>query len=197
MNGPQWCVHVFELLTPLSAHNLIQSAAPLIHHAGLCYQLCRYKTSMVSPSAERCVEHNQCMDFLQNWILMKNIHEYQIPKARLLFFVSVRTNKDIIIINHQPKVSNRKILVCFDTPPGALGPSIVERECCLLVLNSVTSTTQWIRQPEAAWGCVWCLCASMYSDILGVRWLAGGGVGVLRTGPVAAGVRVYSIVSHL
>jgi hypothetical protein len=30
-----------------------------------------------------------------------------------------------------------------------------------------------------------------------VRWLAGGGVGVLRTGPVAAGVRVYSSVSHL
>ncbi len=23
--------------------------------------------------------------------------------------------------------------------------------CCLLVLNSVTSTPQWIRQPEAAW----------------------------------------------
>jgi hypothetical protein len=30
-----------------------------------------------------------------------------------------------------------------------------------------------------------------------VRWRAGGGVGVLRTGPVAAGVRVYSSVSHL
>jgi hypothetical protein len=26
-----------------------------------------------------------------------------------------------------------------------------ERVCCLLVLNSVTSTPQWIRQPEAAW----------------------------------------------
>jgi len=26
-----------------------------------------------------------------------------------------------------------------------------ERECCLLVLNSVTSTLQWIRQPWAAW----------------------------------------------
>ena len=24
--------------------------------------------------------------------------------------------------------------------------------CCLLVLNSVTSTPQWIRQPESAWG---------------------------------------------
>ena len=26
------------------------------------------------------------------------------------------------------------------------------RESCLLVLNAVTSTPQWIRQPEAAWG---------------------------------------------
>jgi hypothetical protein len=48
----------------------------------------------------------------------------------------------------------------------------VERVCCLLVLNSGTSTPQWIRQPEAAWLCVWCLCAwclcvSMCSDILG------------------------------
>jgi hypothetical protein len=32
---------------------------------------------------------------------------------------------------------------------------------------------------------------------VGVRWRTGGGVGVLRTGPVAAGVRVYSSVSHL
>ena len=31
----------------------------------------------------------------------------------------------------------------------------------------------------------------------GVRWLAGGGVGVLWTGPVAADVGVYSSVSHL
>ena len=31
---------------------------------------------------------------------------------------------------------------------------LIERECCLLVLNSVTSTPQWILQPEAAWG-VW------------------------------------------
>jgi hypothetical protein len=28
--------------------------------------------------------------------------------------------------------------------------SVVARVCCLLVLNSVTSTPQWIRQPEAA-----------------------------------------------
>jgi hypothetical protein len=47
-----------------------------------------------------------------------------------------------------------------------------ESVCCVLVLNSVTSTPQWIRQPEAAWLCVWCLCAwclrvSMCSDILG------------------------------
>jgi hypothetical protein len=32
---------------------------------------------------------------------------------------------------------------------------------------------------------------------VGMRWQAGGGVGVLRTGPVAAGVRVYSSVGHL
>ena len=35
------------------------------------------------------------------------------------------------------------------TPASCQDP---ERECCLLVLNSVTSTPQWIRQPEAAWG---------------------------------------------
>ncbi len=32
---------------------------------------------------------------------------------------------------------------------------------------------------------------------VGVRWRAGVGVGVLRTEPVAADVRIYSIVSHL
>jgi len=32
---------------------------------------------------------------------------------------------------------------------------------------------------------------------VGVRWWAGGGVRALRTGPVAAGMRVYSSVSHL
>jgi hypothetical protein len=33
-----------------------------------------------------------------------------------------------------------------------------ESVCCLLVLNSVTFTPQWIRQPEAAWGvCVVCV----------------------------------------
>jgi hypothetical protein len=35
-----------------------------------------------------------------------------------------------------------------------------------------------------------------WGDAWGVRWRAGG-VGVLRTGPVAAGVRVYNSVSHL
>jgi hypothetical protein len=62
-----------------------------------------------------------------------------------------------------------------------------------LVLNSVTSTPQWIRQPEAAWLCVWCLCAwclcvSMCSDILGSSGRRagcraaemGGGPGVER-----------------
>jgi hypothetical protein len=48
-------------------------------------------------------------------------------------------------------------------------------ESCLLVLNSVTSTPQWIRQPQAAWLCVWCLrawcvcvqvCARTFSGLL-------------------------------
>jgi hypothetical protein len=48
-----------------------------------------------------------------------------------------------------------------------------ERVCCLLVLNSVTSTPQCIRQPKAAWVCVWCLClrVSMCSDILRCLYL--------------------------
>ena len=37
------------------------------------------------------------------------------------------------------------------TPPGRVARESV-CVCCLLVLNSVTSTPQWIRQPEAAWG---------------------------------------------
>ena len=32
---------------------------------------------------------------------------------------------------------------------------------------------------------------------VGVRWREDVGLGVLRTGPVAAGVRVFSRVSHL
>jgi hypothetical protein len=43
---------------------------------------------------------------------------------------------------------------------GSWHPSVVStspvRVCCLLVLNSVTSTPQWIRQPEAVWGNVFC-----------------------------------------
>jgi hypothetical protein len=59
------------------------------------------------------------------------------------------------------------------TPPSpARSPPVCERVCCLLVLNSVTSIPQWIRQSEVAWLCVWCLCVwclcvSMCSDILG------------------------------
>ncbi len=30
-------------------------------------------------------------------------------------------------------------------------PRTAKKMCCLLVLNSVTSTPQWIRQPKAAW----------------------------------------------
>ena len=33
-----------------------------------------------------------------------------------------------------------------------------QRECCLLVLNSVTSTPQWIRQPERVCVCVVFVC---------------------------------------
>ncbi len=74
--------------------------------------------------------------------------------------------------------SYSSILACFVTDrciglsASVFVPLYRERECCLLVLNSVTSTPHWIRQPKAAWGCVWCLCAwclrvSMCSDILG------------------------------
>jgi hypothetical protein len=37
----------------------------------------------------------------------------------------------------------------------------------------------------------------LVGQCVGVLWREDGGVGVLRTGPVAAGVRVYSSVSHL
>jgi hypothetical protein len=37
--------------------------------------------------------------------------------------------------------------------PGGTYPMGIERECCLLVLKSVTSTPQWIRQPKPR-GCV-------------------------------------------
>jgi hypothetical protein len=37
------------------------------------------------------------------------------------------------------------------------GGDATERVCCLLVLDSVTSTPQWIRQPEAR-GCVHDAC---------------------------------------
>jgi hypothetical protein len=67
--------------------------------------------------------------------------------------------------------SRRAKLVDTRTKLSSADP---ERVCCLLVLNSVTSTPQWIRQPEAARVCVWCLCAwclrvsmCLCSDILG------------------------------
>jgi hypothetical protein len=46
--------------------------------------------------------------------------------------------------------------------------------CCLLVLNSVTSTPQWIRQPKPrdvvydVCVCLVCLCVNVYSEILGL-----------------------------
>ena len=49
-----------------------------------------------------------------------------------------------------------------------------------LVLNSVTSTPQWIRQPRPCGCvfdvlCVWCLCVSMCSDVVGSLslWTSG------------------------
>jgi hypothetical protein len=48
-------------------------------------------------------------------------------------------------------------LICGSTRVAAsygiqLAESVRERESCLLVLNSVTSTPQWIHQPKAACG---------------------------------------------
>ena len=41
-----------------------------------------------------------------------------------------------------------------------------ERECCLLVLNSVTSTPQWIHQPEAAsMESIFCFCKNPPRDL--------------------------------
>ena len=41
---------------------------------------------------------------------------------------------------------------------------LLESVCCLLVLDSVTSTPQWIRQPEAAWYEAPCAGYEMPSD---------------------------------
>jgi hypothetical protein len=47
----------------------------------------------------------------------------------------------------------------------------LERDCCLLVLNSVTSTPQWIRQPkprDVVHDLCVCLCVNVCSEILGL-----------------------------
>jgi hypothetical protein len=59
----------------------------------------------------------------------------------------------------------RRCLPCSRDSPVPLYCS--SSVCCLLVLNSVTSTPQWICQPMAAWGCVWCLCLSVSKYVLG------------------------------
>jgi hypothetical protein len=65
-------------------------------------------------------------------------------------------------------VDVRRALCCHLRAGFQQCKSFVEMgESVLFIGNSVTSTPQWIRQPEASWGCVWCLCVSMYSDILG------------------------------
>ena len=46
-------------------------------------------------------------------------------------------------------------------------------------------------------GCLQSVIVGEVGRCVGVRWWAGGGVRALRTGPVAAGMRVYSSVSHL
>jgi hypothetical protein len=84
--------------------------------------------------------------------------------------------RGILLYGHEPdaeidmqggREGHKKVKKC-SREHGHKGPANHgEREHCLLVLNSVTSTPQWIRQPEAEWVCVWCLCVSMYSDILG------------------------------
>ena len=45
-----------------------------------------------------------------------------------------------------------------------------ERVCCLLVLDSVTSTPQWIRQPkrDVVHDVCVCLCVNMCSEVLGL-----------------------------
>jgi hypothetical protein len=89
--------------------------------------------------------------------------------------------------NNPGLLSPRKIACPSQSSAGRPG----QRVCCLLVLNSVTSTPQWIRQPEAAWVCVWCLCAwclrvSMCSDIL-------GSLSLRTSGYVSSGTLAFSL----
>jgi hypothetical protein len=46
---------------------------------------------------------------------------------------------------------------------------LLESVCCLLVLDSVTSTPQWIRQPEAAWG----VCVVFVCLVLACKYVLG------------------------
>jgi hypothetical protein len=49
-----------------------------------------------------------------------------------------------------PSIPSRLIMPA-SWPQRRFSQMCRERVCCLLVLNSVTSTPQWIRQPWAAW----------------------------------------------
>ena len=53
----------------------------------------------------------------------------------------------VLFITAVPNVSQT---LSLELPPCVL---LLQRECCLLVLNTVTSTPQWIRQPKPR-GCV-------------------------------------------
>jgi hypothetical protein len=62
-------------------------------------------------------------------------------------------HKDKIVLNTSknhvdPAIKAYPMVI---TTVGDMKPEARERVCCLLVLNSVISTPQWIRQPEAAW----------------------------------------------
>jgi len=52
-----------------------------------------------------------------------------------------------------------------ETSPKVIIHSKIFALVCVFYLFS--NFTYSCRQPEAAWLCVWCLCVSMYSDILG------------------------------
>ena len=73
--------------------------------------------------------------------------------------------------------------------PGWCGWAVVSllRRCC----GGAVCWQQAISLPAQS------VVVGEVGQCVGVRWRAGCGVGVLRTGPVAAGVRIYSIVSHL
>ena len=61
-----------------------------------------------------------------------------------------RVRIDLVRIAPSKLIRGQSGLFAAKTSKNA--PLSCERVCCLLVLSSVTSTPQWIRQPVAAWG---------------------------------------------